>query len=96
MDTYDLFEEEIARNPYYLNNWLQYLTALSGSRPMQRYMVYERAVKYLPRSYKLWYAYISELMERLEHKSITDKRNMLLMNVLERCLVHLHKMPLIW
>lgn len=57
------FEEEISRNPYYLKIWLAYLQFKNSASPSNRYMVYERALKYLPRSYKLWYAYLTERME---------------------------------
>lgn len=97
MDAQDaIYEQEVARNPYHLSTWTNYLLIKAESKPFVRYMLYERAVKYLPRSYKLWYAYINELKERLEKKLITDKRNLFLIRVIERALIHLHKMPMIW
>lgn len=91
-----MYEDDVARNPYHLNSWVHYVQSKADSAALTRYKIYERAVRYLPRSYKLWYAYITDLMERLEKKNITDKRNELLINVFERALIHLHKMPLIW
>ena len=97
MDAEDvMYEEEIARNPYHLNTWVHYIESKTDSKAVVRYRIYERAVQYLPRSYKLWYAYICDVMGRLEQKNISDRRNEMLINIFERALVHLHKMPLIW
>ncbi len=50
--------QEIARNPYSLKNWLRYLGAKTQAKPVKRYLLYERALKFLPGSYKLWWAYL--------------------------------------
>ena len=93
----DLYhEEEIARNPYHLKSWLNYLTHKKDSSPSNRYVIYERALKFLPRSYKLWFAYIEERKGSLTNKPITDKRYASLVNTMERSLVHMNKMPRIW
>jgi pre-mRNA-splicing factor SYF1 len=90
------FEEEISRNPFYLKGWLKYLDYKKNSVPTDRYFVYERALKYLPRSYKLWFGYLSLRRARLEYVSINDKRYQLLLSTFERALVHMNKMPVIW
>jgi hypothetical protein len=91
------YEEEIARNPYYLKGWLKYLEYKSNSSSTtDRYVIYERALKYLPRSYKLWYNYLSLRRKKLQYVSITDKRFQILRSTFERALVHMHKMPVIW
>lgn len=90
------YEDEIARNPYYLSTWLNYLKSKTNGKPIVRYFIYERALGYLPRSYKLWNGYLTELKNQLLHKLITDNRYQFLINVFERALAHLHKMPLIW
>lgn len=90
-------EEEIARNPYSLKAWLNFLKYKADSSPRDRYIIYERALKYLPRSYKLWHSYLNERYEKLENKCpVTDKRFTTLVNTYERSLVHMHKMPRIW
>ena len=68
----------------------------SSSRSRERFVVYERAVRYLPRSYKLWHAYLNERTDRVAHKPVTSKGHQILVNTFERALVHLHKMPRIW
>lgn len=56
-----------------------------------------RALKFLPRSYKLWYAYLSERKKAVLGKvEITHKKYQILVNTYERALVHLSKMPRIW
>jgi len=54
-----LYEEELARNPYALKTWWQYLAAArrpdgagAGADPKRR-VLYERAVRALPGSYKV-------------------------------------------
>jgi len=47
----------------------------------------------LPRSYKLWRAYLQERQTALKYKAVTDKGYTILINTYERALVHLHKMP---
>jgi pre-mRNA-splicing factor SYF1 len=89
-------EEEVSRNPYYLKGWLNYLKLKEGARPVERYILFERALINLPRSYKLWYLYLNELKVRLKGKKITDKRFIGFIGLFERSLVHMHKMPKIW
>jgi pre-mRNA-splicing factor SYF1 len=89
-------EEEIQRNPYHLKGWQNLLTLKKDSSPVSRYVIYERALKFLPRSYKLWHAYLLERSNALKNKSITDKRFTILENTFERALVNMYKMPRIW
>lgn len=90
------YEDEISRNPYHLKAWLKYLDYQRNAPLTDRYVIYERALKFLPRSYKLWFAYLSLRKSRLEYASISDQRFTILANTFERCLVHMHKMPVIW
>lgn len=48
-----LYEEELLRNPYSLKMWWRYIQARSGASPKRRYLLYERALKALPGSYKV-------------------------------------------
>jgi len=97
IDKLDLqYEEEIARNPYFLKNWLNYLTFKKDFPASVRYLIYERAIKFLPRSYKLWFSYLNERKKRLENSPIFDGKYKILVNTYERSLIHLHKMPRIW
>ena len=93
-----IHEEEIARNPYSLKAWLHYLQAKSAtSTPaIARYVIYERALKYLPRSYKLWRAYLRDREQRIEKRCVTDKGFTVLLAAYERALIHMNKMPRIW
>jgi hypothetical protein len=62
-----LYEEELARNPYALKTWWQYLAAArrpdgagAGADPKRR-VLYERAVRALPGSYKVRRAWLEGL-----------------------------------
>ncbi len=90
------YEEEIARNPFHLKSWMAYLAYKKEAKPNTRYMIYERAVKYLPRSYKLWFAYLMERKANLKKKSIKDKSFSILASTFVRSIVHMNKMPRIW
>lgn len=77
--------QEINRNPYALKAWLRYLEAKTQARPAKRYLVYERALKFLPGSYKLWAAYLKERREAVEGRvSVTHARYQILVNTYER------------
>src|SRR5689334_3426559 len=90
------FEEEIARNPYAPKVWWQYLNFKQDCKPAERYIIFERAVKFLPRSYKLWYAYLRERGANTTGRSIHSKKFEMLINAYERALVNMNKMPRIW
>jgi len=53
-------EDEVARNPYSVKSWLAYTDAKSSAAPAVRYSVYERSLRLMPGSYKLWVAYLSD------------------------------------
>ena len=48
-----LYEEELLRNPYSLKMWWRYLEARRGAAARKRYILYERALRALPVSYKV-------------------------------------------
>jgi pre-mRNA-splicing factor SYF1 len=48
-----LYEEELLRNPYSLKMWVRYLQARQDAPAKRRYLLFERALKALPGSYKV-------------------------------------------
>ena len=64
-------EEEIIRNPHNVKTWLRYAEHKADSNPNELNMVYERALKQLPGSYKLWYKYL-----RLRRKQCKGKNKL--------------------
>ena len=48
-----LYEEELLRNPYSLRMWARYLEARQKAPVRRRTLLYERALKALPGSYKV-------------------------------------------
>ena len=91
-----LFEEELVRNPYHLKTWIRYLTYKSNADPKSRFKIYKRAVNYLPRSYKLWWAYLNERLQRVQPLPINHPKHQYTISIFEKALLHMHKMPLIW
>jgi pre-mRNA-splicing factor SYF1 len=61
-----------------------------------RYLLYERAVKAMPGSYKIWAAYLKVRNEALKDLSIIDPEYEAVNAVYERALVFMNKMPRIW
>ena len=60
------YEEEIGRNPYSLKLWLAYLEFRKSATYRDRRVIHERALKFLPRSFKLWKSYLKESGTALE------------------------------
>lgn len=48
-----LYEEELNRNPYNTRMWLRYVDKQRDDKTFKHYLIYERAVKALPGSYKV-------------------------------------------
>jgi hypothetical protein len=48
-----LYEEELLRNPYSLKMWWRYLGARADALPRRRQLLFERALRALPGSYKV-------------------------------------------
>uniref|UniRef100_A0A914ZK27 Pre-mRNA-splicing factor SYF1 n=1 Tax=Parascaris univalens TaxID=6257 RepID=A0A914ZK27_PARUN len=92
------FEENILRNPFSLRCWLRYVEHKKKCKaPLKQInMVYERALKELPGSYKLWYNYLRFRRKQVADRCPTDAAYQRLNNVYERALVFMHKMPRIW
>lgn len=61
-----------------------------------RNQIYDRALKLMPRSYKLWKMYLDELGIKLRGKRIDAIEFESLIKSYERCLMHLSRMPRIW
>lgn len=90
------FEDEIKRNPYNVRMWWAYAHSKTDQLPVLRFAVYERGLSFLPRSFKLWHAYLQDREKHLDGTIITSKKFDLLIETFERALVHMNKMPRIW
>ena len=93
------FEEELLRNPHSLKAWQRYIEAKLQSKSTtgtKINMVYERALKELPGSYKLWYNYLKLRRTQIRGRCVTDPVFEEVNNAFERALVFMHKMPRIW
>ena len=62
----------------------------------RRGMVYERAVRALPNSYKMWYFYLLERVEHARGFRCDDDEHARARAAFERALVTMHKMPKVW
>ncbi|KAI7898122.1 uncharacterized protein BX663DRAFT_525797 [Cokeromyces recurvatus] len=92
------YEEELLRNPYSLRPWLQYIEHKRLGGFNELCFVFERALKELPGSYKLWKQYLDIRRDRLKGLNAV-RHQQLYQNVIvlyERALVLLNKMPRIW
>ncbi|KAM8973129.1 pre-mRNA-splicing factor SYF1 [Pelodytes ibericus] len=90
------YEEEILRNPYSVKCWMRYIECKVSGPTHALNLVYERALKELPGSYKLWYGYLKQRRKQVKRKCLTDPAFEEVNNCHERALVFMHKMPRIW
>ncbi|XP_018572055.1 pre-mRNA-splicing factor SYF1 [Anoplophora glabripennis] len=90
------YEEEILRNPYSVKHWLRYIDHKKTAPRYGVNIIYERALKELPGSYKLWYNYLRIRRKQVKSRCITDPGYEEVNNAFERALVFMHKMPRIW
>ena len=92
------FEEDILRNPYELKSWSRYIEykAKNCTNWSIVYIVYERAVKQIPKKYRLWYNYLQLRRKNLKSKCINDPEYEEVNDVYERSLTYMSKMPRIW
>ena len=72
------------------------MKARSDAPVKKRHILYERALRALPGSYKLWHAYLKEKVEGVRGLSLSNPNYEALNNTFERALVTMHKMPRLW
>ncbi|KAJ3286136.1 Pre-mRNA-splicing factor SYF1 [Borealophlyctis nickersoniae] len=102
-------EEECLRHPFNLKVWLRYIEKKAEASIDARIFLYERALKQLPGSYKLWKSYldmrVSTLLEgekdpetglRKPLRPLRDREWERVNNAFERALVLCNKFPVIW
>ncbi|KAG2176781.1 hypothetical protein INT44_007445 [Umbelopsis vinacea] len=92
------YEEEILRNPNTLRCWLRYIQHKKDAPKSQLFLVYERCLKQLPGSYKIWKKYLD--LRRAQIKGLNPIQHADLFEAVNECyersLVLLNKMPRIW
>jgi hypothetical protein len=91
-----LYEEDLLRNAFSLKYWMRYLDAKRKAPTASRNVLYERALKHLPGSYKLWRMYLRERREQLKGLCPLGAAYAQAVLVFERALIFMHKMPRIW
>jgi pre-mRNA-splicing factor SYF1 len=92
----NIFEFEFQRNPFRVKLWISYLDCNKCSPKKDRFMMYERALAVLPRSYKLWYRYLQERIAGVVGEPPISDSFQEINCLFERCLVYLTLMPVIW
>ncbi|PIO40098.1 hypothetical protein AB205_0191740 [Aquarana catesbeiana] len=89
------YEEEILRNPYSVKCWMRYIEFKQSASAHALNLIYERALKELPGSYKLWYAYLKQRRKQVKRRCLTDPAFEEVNNCHERALVFMHKVKLL-
>uniref|UniRef100_M3YA37 Pre-mRNA-splicing factor SYF1 n=1 Tax=Mustela putorius furo TaxID=9669 RepID=M3YA37_MUSPF len=85
------YEEEIMRNQFSVKCWLRYIEFKQGAPKPRLNQLYERALKLLPCSYKLWYRYLKARRAQVKHRCVTDPAYEDVNNCHERAFVFMHK-----
>lgn len=91
-----LYEEDILRNAYSLKYWTRYIEAKVRAPAQQRNVIAERALKYLPGSYKIWYQYLADRRAQVRNQTPGNAAVESVTRAHERALVFMHKMPRVW
>lgn len=79
-----------------MKSWLRYADHKREGRQDVLNLIFERSLKELPGSYKLWFNYLLIRKKQVENSPVTDPALDQVENVFERSLVFMHKMPRIW
>lgn len=79
-----------------MKHWLRYIEHKRNAPQNAVNIIFERALKELPGSYKLWYNYLRTRRRQVRGKCITDPMWEEINNAFERSIVFMHKMPRIW
>lgn len=95
------YEQDIAHDPNNLTNWLRYYRFKSSSASCtfrSKVLILERAIRQLPRSYKLWMIYIDLVLLTVKSASYYKYKSQLLHvnQLFDRSLQLLNKAPVIW
>lgn len=87
------YEEDILRNPYSIKCWLRYIEHKRQLKAIPQVInfLYERALKELPGSYKLWYQYLGLRRKQVKKFCITDPAYEDVNLCFRRALVFMHK-----
>ncbi|XP_068280688.1 pre-mRNA-splicing factor SYF1 isoform X1 [Nyctibius grandis] len=89
-------EEELLRQPFSVRCWLRYAQARRGGPGRRLNLLFERALRELPGSYKLWYQYLRLRRQQVKGRCPGDAAYEGANACHERALVFMHKMPRIW
>jgi hypothetical protein len=79
------------KNPFNFRSWWNTLIAASDAPYSIRTKIYEKAVSYLPGSYKLWYHYLKEARDNIKRYPVQDKRFEVINELHERALIFMNK-----
>lgn len=91
------YEEDVLREPFRLRCWTRYLSAIRSAPLAKRSVIYERALRALPGSYKLWHAYLTELADAARAMPVAHRAHAALNSALERSLAAgMSRMPRVW
>ena len=92
-------------NPYAFRSWWNAIQALPLDNYEERAVLYQRALYYLPGSYKLWYNFLKEsrkFVKRNMHEFLkpdetkVESFTAVVSDLFERALIYMSKMPKIW
>ncbi|KRX41023.1 Pre-mRNA-splicing factor SYF1 [Trichinella murrelli] len=92
------YEEDLFRNRFSLKCWLRYIEhkTQSSKNVASVNLLYQRALRELPGSYKLWYQYLKLRRGQVAKKCVTDPLYEEVNKCFRTALVFMNKMPRIW
>ena len=93
-----VFEHVLLDNPHSVETWCAYVRACTEHKVSHtcQFVVYERAVRELPGSYKLWHGYLRDRVQWTLTRHPRSSAWRRTGRAFERALLTIHKYPRIW
>ena len=79
-----------------IRDFLDHLDSLKNEPFSVRAAAFRSTLSIVPMSYKIWRLFLKDATMQVQYSSPTSSERESLHSLFESCLVHLHKMPVIW
>ena len=88
--------QELNQAKYNFRNWWVMIEVKQEEPYVERVKIYEKALKHIPWSYKIWYFYLNDCITQVKDKCPESQSFKVINGIFERALIFMHKMPRIW
>ncbi|ELP84316.1 pre-mRNA-splicing factor SYF1, putative [Entamoeba invadens IP1] len=92
----DKFEQDVQQNHQSFKSWWGYIDLFDDTHFQEKRMIYVRALKELPMSYKLWHTFLLSSERDARGTPLESPTRLELTQRYEESVVYMSKMPTIW